>query len=90
MGTIDRMCYNKRKREEMLLMEKLSIEMYKLYLTEYLVKEYNLSELQAQHIIAKSTINKMLKTSPEFIMNYSIEDNAEEIWNEHMGIPIEM
>ena len=90
MGTIDRMCYNKRKREEMLLMEKLSIEMYKLYLTEYLVKEHNLSELQAQHIISKSTINKMLKTSPEFIMNYSIEDNAEEIWNEHMGIPIEM
>ena len=43
-------------------MEKLSIEMYKLYLTEYLVKEHNLSELQAQHIIAKSTINKMLKT----------------------------
>ena len=71
-------------------MEKLSIEMYKLYLTEYLVKEHNLSELQAQHIIAKSTINKMLKTSPEFIMHYSIEDNAEEIWNEHMGIPIDM
>ena len=63
-------------------MKKLSVEMYKLYLTEYLVKEHNLSELQAQHIIAKSTINKMLKTS--------IEDNAEEIWNEHMGIPIEM
>ena len=35
-------------------------------------------------------INKMLKTSPEFIMHYSIEDNAEEIWNEYMGIPIEM
>lgn len=74
----------------MLLMEKLSIEMYKLYLMEYLVKEYNVSELQAQHIIAKSTINKMLKTSPEFTMHYSIEDNAEEIWNEHMGMPIEM
>lgn len=71
-------------------MEKLSIEMYKLYLMEYLVKEYNVSELQAQHIIAKSTINKMLKTSPEFTMHYSIEDNAEEIWNEHMGMPIEM
>ena len=51
-------------------MKKLSVEMYKLYLTEYLVKEHNLSELQAQHIIAKSTINKMLKTSPEFIMHY--------------------
>ena len=30
-------------------MKKLSVEMYKLYLTEYLVKEHNLSELQAQH-----------------------------------------
>jgi len=84
------MCYNKRKRKEMLLMKKVSIEMYKLYLTEYLVKEHNVSEIEAQHIISKSVINKMLKTSPEFIMHYSIEDNAEEIWNEHMGIPIEM
>lgn len=31
----------------------------------------------------------MLKTSPEFTMHYSIEDNSEEIWNEYMGIPID-
>ena len=52
--------------------------------------EHHISELEAQTIIAKSTINRMLKTSPDFIMHYSIEDNAEEIWNEYMGIPMEM
>lgn len=71
-------------------MDNLSVEKYKFYLMEQLVDDYNLTELQAQSIIAKSTINKMLKTSPDFIMHYSIEDNAEEIWNEYMGIPIEM
>ena len=67
----------------------ISIEKYKFYLTEQLVDDHNISELKAQSIIAKSTINKMLKTSPEFIMHYSIENNAEEIWNEYMGIPID-
>ena len=49
-----------------------------------------IAELEAQRIIAKSTINKMLKKSPEFIMHYSIEDNAKEIYDEYMGIPLEM
>ena len=71
-------------------MDNLSVEKYKFYLMEQLVDDHNLTELQAQSIIAQSTINKMLKTSPDFIMHYSIEDNAEEIWNEYMGIPIEM
>lgn len=71
-------------------MDNLSVEKYKFYLMEQLVDDHNLTELQAQSIIANSTINKMLKTSPDFIMHYSIEDNAEEIWNEYMGIPIEM
>lgn len=71
-------------------MNNLSIEKYKFYLMEQLVEDYNISQLEAQHIIAKSTINKMLKTSPNFIMHYSIEDTAEEIWNEHIGIPMEM
>lgn len=57
---------------------------------QQLVDEHHISELEAQTIIAKSTINRMLKTSPDFIMHYSIEDNAEEIWNEYMGIPMEM
>lgn len=63
-------------------MNNLSIEKYKFYLMEQLVEDHNVSQLEAQHIIAKSTINKMLKTSPDFIMHYSIEDTAEEIWNE--------
>lgn len=67
------------------------IKKYKFYLTEQLVDvdDHNISELKAKNIIAKSTINKMLKTSPEFTMHYSIEDNSEEIWNEYMGIPID-
>lgn len=71
-------------------MNNLSVEKYKFYLMEQLVKYHNVSQLEAQHIIAKSTINKMLKTSPNFIMHYSIEDTAEEIWNEYVGIPMEM
>lgn len=71
-------------------MSNLAIEKYKFYLMEQLVEDYNISQLEAQRIIAKSTINKMLKTSPDFIMHYSIEDNAEEIWNEHIGVTMEM
>ena len=71
-------------------MNNLSIEKYKFYLMEQLVEDHNVSQLEAQHIIAKSTINKMLKTSPDFIMHYSIEDTAEEIWNEYVVIPMEM
>ena len=74
----------------MLLMSKLDVEKFKLLLMEELVIEYNMTELEAQRIIAKSTINKMLKKSPEFIMHYSIEDNAKEIYDEYMGIPLEM
>ncbi len=74
----------------MLLMSKLDVEKFKLLLMEELVMEYNMTELEAQRIIAKSTINKMLKKSPEFIMHYSIEDNAKEIYDEYMGIPLEM
>ena len=71
-------------------MSKLDVEKFKLLLMEELVIEYNMTELEAQRIIAKSTINKMLKKSPEFIMHYSIEDNAKEIYDEYMGIPLEM
>lgn len=74
----------------MLLMSKLDVEKFKLLLMEEFVMEYNMTELEAQRIIAKSTINKMLKKSPEFIMHYSIEDNAKEIYDEYMGIPLEM
>ena len=71
-------------------MSKLDVEKFKLLLMEELVMEYNMTELEAQRIIAKSTINKMLKKSPEFIMHYSIEDNAKEIYDEYMGIQLEM
>lgn len=71
-------------------MNNTSVDKYKFYLMQQLVYEHHISELEAQTIIAKSTINRMLKTSPDFIMHYSIEDNAEEIWNEYMGIPMEM
>lgn len=71
-------------------MDRLEIEKFKFMLMEELVVSYNLSELKAQYAISKSTIAKMLKISPEFIMHYSIEDSAEEIYNEYMGIPMEM
>ena len=71
-------------------MDKLAIQKFKFYLMEQLVNQHNVSELEAQRIIAKSAINKMLKISPEFVMHYSVEDNAEDIWNEYMGITIEM
>lgn len=71
-------------------MSKLDVEKFKLLLMEELVMEYNMTELEAQRIIAKSTINKMLKKSPEFIMHYSIEDNAKAIYDEYMGMPLEM
>ena len=63
-------------------MDKLAIQKFKFYLMEQLVNQHNVSELEAQRIIAKSAINKMLKISPEFVMHYSVEDNAEDIWNE--------
>lgn len=71
-------------------MNNTSVDKYKFYLMQQSVDEHHISELEAQTIIAKSTINRMLKTSPDFIMHHSIEDNAEEIWNEYMGIPMEM
>lgn len=72
------------------MIDNVSIAKYKFYLMEELVEKYSMNELEAQRIIAKSTINKMLKTSPEYIMHYSIQDNAEEIYNEYIGIPMEM
>lgn len=71
-------------------MSNLAIEKYKFYLMEQLVEDHNISQLEAQRIIAKSTVNKMLKTSSDFIMHYSIEDSAEEILNEHIGVTMEM
>lgn len=71
-------------------MDRLQIEKFKLLLMEELVTEYHMTELEAQKIIAKSTVNKMLKRSPEFIMHYSIEDNVKEIYDEYIGIPLEM
>ena len=71
-------------------MNKLDIEKFKLLLMEELVMEYSMTELEAQRIISKSTVNKILKKSPEFVMHYSIEDNAKEIYDEYIGIPLEM
>lgn len=71
-------------------MSKVNIEQYKLLLMEELVIEYKMTELEAQKAIAKSTLNKMLKKSPEFIMHYSIEDSAKDIYDEYIGIPLEM
>lgn len=71
-------------------MNKIDIEEYKFLLMEELVIEYGMSELEAQRVIAKSAVNKMLKRSPDFVMHYSIEDNASEIYNEFVGMPFEM
>lgn len=71
-------------------MNKIDVEKFKLLLMEELVVEYHMTELEAQCAIAKSTVNKMIKKSPNFILHYSVEDNAKEIYNEYMGIPLEM
>lgn len=71
-------------------MNNIDVERFKLLLMEELVVEYNMTELEAQRAIAKSTINKMIKKSPNFILHYSIEDNAKEIYDEYVGIPLEM
>lgn len=71
-------------------MKTLNIEKFKFYLIEELVETYEMTEVQAQLMIAKSTVNKMLKSSPKFIMHYSIEDNAKDIYDEYMGIPVQM
>lgn len=71
-------------------MSKTDIEKFKFLLMEELVTEYNITELEAQLMIARSTINKMLNKSPDFIMHYSIEDSAKEIYDEYIGIPLEM
>lgn len=63
---------------------------YKLLLVEELVTKYYLDEDIARLIVENSTISKMLKKSPEFIIRYVVEDNAEEIYNEYMRIPMEM
>jgi hypothetical protein len=81
--------YNSSRRE-LLSMSNCDIEKFKFYLMEELVVTYNMTELEAQRAIVKSTVNKMLKQSPEFIMHYSIEDNAKEIYDEYNGIPMEM
>lgn len=71
-------------------MSELDIEKYKLLLLEELVVEYSMTELEAQRAIVKSTINKMLKKSPRYIMHFSIEESAKEIYDEYIGIPLEM
>ena len=71
-------------------MSNIDVERFKLLLVEELVMQYDMTELEAQRAIAKSTINKMLKKSPNFILHYSVEDNAKEIYDEYLGIPLEM
>jgi hypothetical protein len=71
-------------------MSNYDIEKFKFYLMEELVVKYNMTELEAQKMIVKSTVYKMLKQAPEFIMHYSIEDNAKEIYDEYAGVPLEM
>lgn len=63
---------------------------YQTALIEELVLSYNMNEELARRVVKNSTIWKMLKKSPDFVMHYSIEDSAEEIYNEYCGIPLEM
>lgn len=63
---------------------------YKFLLIEELACAFNLSETDAKVIVENSTINKMLQKSPDFIMHYSIEETAQEIYDEYNGVPLEM
>lgn len=64
------------------------VSRFRQLLIEELAIKYNISEYTAKQIVLNSTVNKMLSKSPDFIMHYSIEDNAEEIWNEYVGVPM--
>lgn len=71
-------------------MSELDIFTFKKYVINELVCSFNMSEFDAEKAFRQSTNCAMLKKSPEFIMHYSIEDNAKEIYDEYMGIPWEM
>lgn len=71
-------------------MSELDIFTFKRYVINELVCSYNLSEFEAEKAFRESVINKMLKRSPEFIMHYSIQTNAKDVYDEYMGIPLEM
>ena len=67
-------------------MSKYNIKDFTLYLIEELKSEYNMSSNEALSAIKNSATSKMLSKHPEFIMHYSIEDTANEIWREHNGL----
>lgn len=71
-------------------MKEFKIVRFKRLLVEELILTYDMDELTARDVVENSTVGQMLKESPEFIMHYSIEDNAEEIRNEYCGTPMEM
>jgi hypothetical protein len=71
-------------------MSKCAIEEFKFHLVEELVCAYNMDEYEASLAVQNSVTNKMLSVNPEFVMHYSIQDTAEEIWKEHQGLLIEV
>lgn len=71
-------------------MNELDIFTFKRYVVNELTCSYDMSELEAEKAFRQSTNYKMLKKTPDFVMHYSIGDNAKEIYDEYMGIPWEM
>ena len=65
----------------------LDVARFRMLLIEELIFEYNLDERKAELTVKSSVVNKMLNKSPDFIMCYSIKDNARKIYDEYCGIP---
>lgn len=72
------------------MLTQFDIDRYRMFLVKELTLSYNFSEQATKEIVEKSVINKMLSKSPEFIMHYSIKDNAKEIYDEYCGVPLEV
>lgn len=58
-------------------------EMVKSHLIRCLVEEHQFSQSEAEEAVNTSVYNTLLKTNPEFVYHYNVEDLAEEIKDEY-------
>lgn len=71
-------------------MSDIIIAEFRWLLKEELISQYNMNENEATCAIQNSYVDDLLKEQPDFAMHYSIEDTAEDVWKEYVGIPIEI
>lgn len=69
-------------------MSATEINKYKEYLVEDLSIAHGVTKVQADSIVQKSAINRLLCNYPEHVMHYPIQSWVEDIWKEHNGMPV--